>query len=228
MRLPFTKEEFLAVFARYNESVWPVQMVLVGLALLAVFALMRKWPWRDRIVSGVLALLWGWAGLVYHLGFFAAINPAAIGFGVFFLVQALLWVGYGIRGARVSFEVRFPSVRAILGGIVVAYALVIYPLIGIALGHGWPGAPTFGAPCPVVLFTFGLLFWTGPALPKVLLIVPLGWAVIATAAAFELGMYEDSALIVTGIFSAVALLLRRRSQTPPRVSEPKLFSRHPG
>ena len=53
MRLPFTKGESLVVFARYNESVWPVQMVLVGLAVLTVFALMRKWPGRDRIVSGV-------------------------------------------------------------------------------------------------------------------------------------------------------------------------------
>lgn len=41
MTLPFTKEEFLTVFARYNESVWPAQVVLAGLALPALFA---SWP----------------------------------------------------------------------------------------------------------------------------------------------------------------------------------------
>lgn len=31
MDLPFTPAEFFAVFARYNQSVWPLQMVLLRL-----------------------------------------------------------------------------------------------------------------------------------------------------------------------------------------------------
>ena len=99
MSLPFTRDEFLAVFARYNHAVWPAQFILAGLAVLAVLAVVRKWPQCDRIASGVLALLWLWSGLVYHIVFFSDINRVAIAFGVLFLVQSLGWFGHGIYSA---------------------------------------------------------------------------------------------------------------------------------
>ena len=86
MRLPFSVEQFFAVFVQYNTTVWPAQCVLFALGLIAVVLVL--WP-RARsgsIVSAILALLWAWLGVVYHLMFFTAINPLAIAFAVLCLV----------------------------------------------------------------------------------------------------------------------------------------------
>jgi hypothetical protein len=212
MNLPFTRNEFLEVFARYNETVWPAHAVLVALAALAVFSVVRNGRQRNPIASGVLALLWFWSGLVYHLWFFAAINPVAIAFGVLFLVQSGLWFHWGIRRSRVRFEFRFSSGKSIIGALVMAYALVVYPLLAVWFGPSWPRTPTFGVPCPLVLFTLGLLFWTDASLPKSVLIVPLAWVLVGTSAAVELGIYEDGGLIVAGLLAAALLLPRRRAR----------------
>jgi hypothetical protein len=36
VRLPFTIDQFLDVFRRYNSAVWPSQLVLLGLAVAAL------------------------------------------------------------------------------------------------------------------------------------------------------------------------------------------------
>ena len=58
--------------------------------------------------------------------------------------------------------------------LLVAYAAVLYPLLGQWSGHVYPAQPTFGiTPCPVTLFTFGALLLTSAPLPRWLLIIPL-------------------------------------------------------
>lgn len=46
MRMPFSREEFVGVFALYNESVWPLQWLLIALAviviMLAVYAMLSR------------------------------------------------------------------------------------------------------------------------------------------------------------------------------------------
>ena len=37
-----------------------------------------------------LAAFWAWTGLVYHIGFFAAINPLAFAFGAAFVLESAL------------------------------------------------------------------------------------------------------------------------------------------
>jgi hypothetical protein len=58
LNIPFTADEFMAVFARYNEAVWPAQPVLNGLALLAVGLAIRKRSASDGAISAILALFW--------------------------------------------------------------------------------------------------------------------------------------------------------------------------
>ena len=91
MRLPFTIEQFLDVFRRYNTAVWPMQWILVSLALVAIALALRDRPNGNRVVSAILAALWLWMALAYHLTFFAGVNRAAIGFAVLFVAQAALF-----------------------------------------------------------------------------------------------------------------------------------------
>lgn len=209
MQLPFSLEQFLDAFRRYNEAVWPAQWILTALGIAAVVLALGRAPHAGRIVGGVLALLWLWMGAVYHLVFFRPINPAAAAFGALFLVQAALLAWLGAWRGALSFRVRRDA-AGLLGALVILYALVLYPAIGYALGHRFPAAPTFGVPCPTTILTFGLLLWTVPPVPRRLLVVPALWALIGTTAAAELGMREDFGLSVAAIVATIAILTRGR------------------
>jgi hypothetical protein len=209
MNLPFTVEQFLGVFTAYNNAVWPAQLVLNAAALAAiVLALLRK-PQADRTVTAILGVLWLWTGLVYHIGFFAAINPVARIFGGACALQGLLFLWTAVRN-RVSYRPA-PAWRAALGGIVLLYALLIYPVLGSMSGHRFPAAPSFGAPCPTTIFTFGLLLWAARP-PRYLLIIPALWSVIGFSAALKLGIHEDVGLLVAGIIGTLVVLFAPRRE----------------
>ena len=193
--LPFTTEQFFAVFARYNVAVWPAQLLLTALAIALIPVARSGQPDASRLVSLGLALLWAWMGIVYHLGFFRAINPAATLFGLLFILEAGLLLWFGVRRGRVTFARRHDR-RGILGGGLLVYALLVYPLLSVLLGHRYPAAPTFGLPCPTTIYTLGLLLWTAGAVPTVIATIPLLWAVIGTSAALLLGVPEDFGLAV--------------------------------
>lgn len=203
MSLPFTTDEFLDVFRRYNEAVWPAQWALVLLAVLAV-GLAARGPRRaGREVSFILAFLWAWMGVVYHIGFFAAANPAATFFGVLFILQALMFARVGVSRDGLAFDIRRDA-RGVVGALLVVYALAVYPLVGMLAGHAYPRMATFGLPCPTTILTIGLLVWASPRAPRVLLLVPVIWTAIGSSAAGLLGMREDLGLLVAGLAGAWA------------------------
>lgn len=214
MELPFTIEEFLDVFARMNAALWPAQVGAYLLGAAALFLALRGGDLAGRAVPALLAGAWGFVGAVYHLVFFAVINPAAWLFGAAFLVQAVLFWDAAAR-RRLTFGWT-RSARAILGLAAVAYAGVLYPLLGAALGRAWPRAPVFGvAPCPTTIFTFGILLLARGRVPVRLLVVPFLWALVGASAALHLDVREDLGLVVSGVLATALLLLSRRSRPAP-------------
>lgn len=103
----------------------------------------------------MLAVLWAWTGIAYQWAFFSAINKAAFGFGVVFLLGAAAFLWLGVAKGRLAFATTSHS-RRVLGWVLVADAIVIYPLLTVLLGHGCPVMPTFGLPCPTTLYTIGM------------------------------------------------------------------------
>ena len=210
MNLPFTNEEFLGVFERYNTAIWPAQAFLSILALAIVFLALRRYSFSDIVISVLLGLTWLWMGGVYHLVFFSQINPAAYIFGSLCILQGVLflWVGFKVKP---SYQVSFGWKESI-GALFVIYALLLYPACGMMFGHLFPKAPSFGAPCPTTIFTFGVLLWTSK-LPKYMLIIPALWSVVGFTAALNLGIYEDIGLLVAGIAGTI-ILLTGKVKTP--------------
>lgn len=205
--MPFTSEQFFQVFEKYNQAIFPMQFALVWAAAAAVILAIRRRAFSDQIIAGLLAFLWLWTGVVYHLIFFAEINPAANLFGVVFIVQGLLFFHQGVLKERLSF--RFESdFFGILGAILTVYALVFYPVAGAAMGRYFPAAPTFGAPCPMVIFTFGLLLWTNKNLAPSLLIIPILWGIVGSSAAVAFGVKEDFGLSLAGIAGLIFIIRR--------------------
>lgn len=211
--LPFTPEQFFAVFARYNEAVWPAPVALNVMALLSVALLFAPGAWASFIISLILALLWAWVAIVYHIAFFTSINPAAWLLGMAFLLGSLAFAWYGIARADLNFR-PMGGIRGSAGATLILFALVLYPLIGYLLGHRYPAAPTFGLPCPTTLFTLGLLLFATSPIPKPVLVVPLLWAAVGSLAAFQLGVLEDLALLVAGIVTIVAMLVQPAPPQP--------------
>lgn len=198
MTLPFDVTQFFAAFAKYNTAVWPAQVVLLGMGAVAVAVAWhsKASAGMDRAVGAVVASLWVWMGLVYHVGFFRAINPAAVPFGALFVAQGLLLLWGGTLRHDLRFDVQ-PGVRSAAGAALLAYAFLIYPLLNAIAGHAYPAAPTFGLPCPTTIFTLGLLLWAdGPRWS--LLAVPLGWSVVGGSGAMLLHVPADYGLLAAG------------------------------
>jgi hypothetical protein len=207
--LPFTRVEFIALFAQYNADVWPAQVVayVLGLALLA--ALWRPSRAGDRFIAVGLAAMWLWTGIAYHWLQFSAINPAAFGFAALFVLQGVLFLVAAARGTLRFGPPRRPA--AWVGAALAGYALVLYPLIGRLVGHEYPAVPVFGiAPCPVVIFTFGLLLMASPHVSRWLLAVPFAWSLVGGSAAFLLGVPQDWLLLVSGLVAVPMIVLGER------------------
>jgi hypothetical protein len=206
--LPFTIDQFLGNFEQYNQAIWPIHIVAYILAIAAIILAAKKTRYSNQIISVVLACFWAWMGIVYHLMYFRTINGAAIGFGVLFIIQAIVWLVFGVIRPKLSFQLE-ANPYSITGLVLIVYAMLVYPLIGTLLGHGYPQSPSFGvAPCPTTIFTFGLLLWTSARVPKTVLVIPFIWSLIGFTAALSLGIREDIGLLVAGVLG-VALLLWR-------------------
>lgn len=191
MQLPFSEAEFLDLFGAYNAALWPAAAILWAVSLAAFVAVLRG-SRSHRAVSGLLIAHWAWAGLAYHVAFFARINPAARLFGGLFLLQALLLAWAASRHPVRYAWARTP--RHVIGALLATYGL-LYPLLAIAFVHPYPRTPTFGVPCPTTLFTTGILMMAAP-LHRSVLVIPLVWSVIGGSAAVLLGVATDFALFV--------------------------------
>jgi len=204
MAIPFTNEQFYGVFRDYNAAVWPVQWILAALGLAAVLAVLRPQPWTGVAVSASLGFLWAWIALAYHLAFFTRISPAAYGFAVLSAAGAVVFIWQGVVRRRLAFR-WVPGLRATTGSVLIAFALVVYPVWSGYAGHPYPEMPTFGLPCPTTIFTIGLLCFAMPPTPRSPSIVPLLWCLVGAQAALFLGVQPDLGLIAAGVVG-VALL----------------------
>lgn len=210
MSLPFTTEQFFEVFARYNEAVWPAQWLLVAMALAILLLVWRKPHSGGRIVAMLLALLWTWMAAAYHLVFFSAVNPAAPLFAIWFFLGAGVFVACGVRRREAAFMPDLPA-RSVAGGVLVAYALVGYPALGYLVGHRYPAAPTFGLPCPTTIFTIGILLLSSTK-ARLPFVVPVGWSLVGSLAAFQLGVVQDYGLLAAGLAAVWALVTSGRAR----------------
>ena len=209
MQIPFTIKEFLEVFKNYNQSVFPIQIIFYLLVFYGLYLLFKNHKHKNIFLNSLIAFLWLWIGIVYQLIFFTTINKAAYAFGILFIIQGFMFAYFGAYKNLVSFKFS-NSVSVITGIIFIVYALIIYPVLGYLLGHQYPYSPTFGLPCPTVIFTFGLLLFTDDKIPVYLLIIPLLWSLIGFSAAVNLSVYEDFGLLIAGLLGFVLIIFSNR------------------
>jgi hypothetical protein len=200
MRLPFTHDQFLDVFAAYNAALWPFAALLWLVTVAALVGLLMR-RLSSRQVTVLLALHWAWSGVAYHFAYFTAINPAARLFGALFLVQAalFLWVAFRQPGLEVPWG-RRP--HQLLSVVFCVYA-VLYPFLALASGLRWPRMPSFGVPCPTTLLTVGLLLGLAPRRLRGLSVIPVVWCLVGGSAAILLGIRPDLMLVAGAVLLAL-------------------------
>jgi hypothetical protein len=210
--LPFTRDQFFALFVEYNKAVWPVQIGAYVLGIAMVILVIVPSRGRNRIIGVGLAAMWAWTGMVYFRDYFASIDRAADVFaGLFVLQAALLLYSTAILGHE-KFRV-CTGARAWVGWSLIAYATVLYPLLGLWTKHSLEALPMFGiTPCPVTIFTLGLLLLARP-MAWWLLAIPFLWSLVGGSAAFLLGVPQDWVLLASGV--AVLWVALRRGGHPP-------------
>jgi hypothetical protein len=118
------------------------------------------------------------------------------------------------------------SQAGVAGAVIIAYALVVYPVIGYLVGHRFPASPAFGAPCPVTLFTAGLLLWGLGRVPLHLLAIPALWSVVGASAALRFGVLEDLAMPIA-VSIAAFLIVRHNRGRENVVVRPPAFAGRP-
>lgn len=215
MKLPFTRDQFLDVFAAYHRD-WGDSVVLLWALAAVVVAAWLRGRVSARALTLFLAALWLWSAVVYHALLFSAINPAAWLFGLLFALQAALFVRAGLVRADLRFE---PGGRGLFAPALTVAAL-LYPVISVATTGDALRSPTFGVPCPTVLLTAGLLLGARPDPPRHLFVIPIVWALIGGSAAASLGMVPDALLLV----AAAAMIVR---SLDPHVHGPLGSPPHP-
>lgn len=210
--LPFTREQFLDLFATYNSANEAATVAAYPLALCAITIAWRGSPNAVRWVGAILALMWGWVGAVYHGLYFSQINPLAPMFSAAFVAQALLFVFASVRSEGLAFHRRSRG-RSVIGAVFVVYAGIAYPAIGLLSGDGYPAMPLFGvAPCPLLIFTFGI-FLLANRTSWWLWIVPILWSIVGGSAAILLSVQQDWALPISALLALSTELSDRRTST---------------
>lgn len=210
MQIPFTREQFLEVFSNYNLAVFPIQIIFYLISAIILFLVIKPICISDAIISLILSFFWIWMGIVYHLIFFTAINQAAYLFGVFFIIQGILVLIFGVFQNKFSFQFQKDK-YGIAGITLIVFALIIYPVLGYSLGHIYPTSPTFGLPCPTTIFTFGLLLLNIKKCPVTILIIPFIWSMIGVMAAFQFGIVEDVGLLLASLATVSLLIYRNKT-----------------
>lgn len=135
-----------------------------------------------------------------------------------FTIDAFLDVfgGFGLVRRRLSFGAVAGLPRWF--GIGLPLFALAYPVLSVFTGHMYPASPTFGVPCPTVIFTAGaLLMCRRP--PLVVALIPILWSLVGGFAAVQFGVAADYVLLACApLLIAKALSGRRANLIPAKGS----------
>lgn len=221
MQIPLTSREFFDIFREYNQGVWPAQWIAVAVCVLAAMFAFFGWGLHSKLALGLMSVLSVWIGTTYFWAYYAPHNSAGWIFGGLFVLQGLLLAGYAFRAKGEDWF--GPGIWPWVGAILVVYAIVGYPTIGLLSGHTYPALPILGiAPCPSMIFMIGMLLAIQPPISKWLLVIPIAWSALATMAATQFGVWEDFGLSVAGVAALAYALSGIRILTQEGRGAPKL------
>ena len=188
--LLFSPRTYYRMFELYHQEVWPVQLLALAGAVLIIAFLWRANERSGVVIAALLATMWLWVGISFHLMRYATINWAARYFAVLFVTQAALVVWYGIVRRRMTFRPTKSGGRWLAPAVFIA-AIVLPPLSGLATDRTWTQVELFGlTPDATAVATLALVLVGPDPAPRMLALVPLAWCAIGAATMWAMASGE--------------------------------------
>jgi hypothetical protein len=210
-------DDFFSTLQSYNETFLPMTIFTFLLGVFIVYLAVRKSKNSGKIISVLLSFLWIWSGAVFFIVYYGPIDAEFLGLtlpgvwylgGILFLIQSFLFLYFGVVKSSLSFEFN-AGLSSIVGALLIVYAMVIYPLIGFLTGYSYPRYPIFGtAPCPLTIFSIGLLLWSDRKMPLVIVVIPFIWALMGIMPVLALNIWADIGEVFSGIIGLSTILYR--------------------
>ena len=222
--LMFAPAVYWRLFAALNEAWWPMQPVVVAVAL----TWLVRWAWPRRTTAGSpvaaraalagLALAWAAVAGDFLLQRFTPINWPAAGYAAGFALQALGLLVLALAG---GVEDAGAPGRRRVGLALGLWALLGQPLLAPAFGRPWAQAEVFGlAPDPTAIGTLAvLLLLRGRSAAarwglRALWALPLAWCAVSAATLATLGTAQAAVPLAAAL---LALAAARRAPQGPRL-----------
>ena len=203
-------EEFFDLFGSYNEMYVIVIILTYVLAIVALLMAFRKSDYSSRFISITFTFLWLWIGIVFGILVFGPVPAVMAGielpgawylFGGIFVIHGIILLYFGV--IKDTFSVTWkPDTQHYMGLLLILYGLVFYPLVGLLTGRVFPEYPVFGiAPCPVTLFTIGLLLWSDVKPSPILMFIPIFWGFMGIVPVLFYEVYADIGTVLAAIIA---------------------------
>ena len=200
--LLFAARTYYRLFELYNADIWPLQLVTLLAGAAIVVLMISRRPWGGRVIAVILMACWLWVAWAFHWQRYSTINWAATYFAAGFAIEAALLLWIGVLRNRLAFDPD-RNMRSRIGVVIVVFALVAQPLVGLLSSRGWAQVETFGvAPDPTAVATLGVLL-AADRPHRTALLLPLLWCV--TSSALWSAIQTADALVM-GAAATLALL----------------------
>lgn len=168
--LMFSPATYWRLVERYNHDVWPLQLLTIAAGVMLSWWAAARGPRAGKVVAAVLAPLWIWVGWAFHWQRYASINWGAEYVSAAFALQGLMLMVAAFTRPRARPVGPFQRGGGLL---LVALALLAYPLAALAQGRPWSHSEVFGImPGPTAMGTLGLLALSGACHSRWLAVIP--------------------------------------------------------
>jgi len=152
-----------------------------------------------------------WRGIVFNLGYFVALYSMANAFFVLFVIEGGILLFSGVIKGDLLFKVKADALSA-AGGLLVLYSMAGYPAIEYLLGRGYPEILPFGmAPCPMTVFTLGILLWSSKKPKWYVLVIPVLYS-LSGLVPVSRDIVEDYGLFISGLITIFLVLYWERTK----------------
>jgi hypothetical protein len=195
----------------YNNAIFPMQIItMVAAAVLTYLLFVKSGTKTNNMIKAYLSFTFAWNGIIFFLIFGKELPGTILGAPLCIIVAILFT--WDIFANKTQFRLPKTKWQKYLTILLVLCAL-LYPLIGLAIGHYYPKTCTFGTmPCPTTVFALALLAAAIPTVDKKAYILLLLWALPAFGKCLgALDLYEDCILFWTGIYALIILIKNWRA-----------------
>lgn len=200
-----TKQEWWGNMTEYNSIIWPGQYImLVIAAIIVLFVLIKPSKISSILMKLYMVISFGWIG----------IGLSGIGgnyAGTILFSTIALFFSIDIYKQRLQFVLPKNNSQRILS-LTLLLVIFSYPLLGLALGHNSSEIFMIGTyPCPTTSLALVMMTFALPQINKILYVLLLFWAIMSIPAILVYSIFEDTILLINGIFGLVMFVRNWKS-----------------